>query len=165
MGETERVMWWSPWISGRAGVAAVCCWCRARRCYWWGREVVVVSGDREWTPDFAIIVAESVVRETPWRGGDWAIRKPVENGGRSTVTVRDGVWYGKEVEDGDLWPWVWFGEEDEGWNGLTLVGISWACYRLCGKGAVWRDAGCCGSLFCEERRMRVEEEGGGCLMN
>jgi hypothetical protein len=28
-------------------------------------EVVVVGGDREWTPDFAIIVAESVVRETP----------------------------------------------------------------------------------------------------
>jgi len=27
--------------------------------------VVVVGGDREWTPDFAIIVAESVVRETP----------------------------------------------------------------------------------------------------
>jgi hypothetical protein len=47
--------------------------------------------------------------------------KPVENGGRSTVTVRDGGWYGKEVEDGDLWPWVWSGEEDEGWNGLTLV--------------------------------------------
>ena len=46
--------------------------------------------------------------------GDWASRKPVENGGRSTVTVRDGGWYGKEVEDGDLWPWVWFGEEDEG---------------------------------------------------
>jgi len=32
---------------------------------WWGRELVVVGGDREWTPDFAIIVAESVVRETP----------------------------------------------------------------------------------------------------
>ncbi|KAL3576879.1 hypothetical protein D5086_022162 [Populus alba] len=43
-----------------------------------------------------------------------AERKPVENGGRSTVTVRDAGWYGKEVEDGDLWPWVWFGEEDEG---------------------------------------------------
>jgi len=26
------------------------------------------------------------------------------------VTVRDGGWYGKEVEDGDLWPWVWFGD-------------------------------------------------------
>ena len=94
MGETERVMWWSLWISGRGGVAAVFWWCRARRCYWWGREVLVVSDDREWTSDFAIIVAESAVRETPWRGGDWASRKPEENGGRSTVTVRDGGgWY------------------------------------------------------------------------
>jgi hypothetical protein len=70
------------------------------------------------------------------KSGDWASRKPVENGGRSTVTVRDGGWYGKEFEDGDLWPWVWFGEEDEGSNGLTLVGFSWAYYRLCGKGPV-----------------------------
>ena len=50
------------------------------------------------------------------------------------MTVRDGGWYSKGIEDGDLWPWVWLGEEDEGWNGLTLVGFSWAYYRLCGKG-------------------------------
>jgi hypothetical protein len=30
------------------------------------------------------------------------------------LVVRDYGWYGKKVGDGDLWQWVWFGEEDEG---------------------------------------------------